>query len=364
MKILYLVPDLSFGGVTSVVSSLIRNLREKFKVEVLVVTLFTKNEIEIKDIEIVHLNISSISDVVKGVVFLNKIISDYEPDIVHSHTLYPHLFIDFISLLYKKNYKLINSEHGTYNSKLKFYKRMNFFRILNSQADLVTNVSIASCKSYINANIVKRKKIKPVYNGIDIKQYHYSQSSRDSIRKALNIGENTKVIGYVGRLSKEKNVANLINAISLINSVDFKIIIIGDGPERRDLETLVSEKDLNNKVSFLGAKSNVNKYYSAFDILALSSNTEGLPTVILEAISSNCLVVSTDCGGVREILPENYEFLAKPNCPEELSLIINKMLEMNYIITNQIKKNCFQKINDYFTIEAMCQKWWVIYNET
>lgn len=363
MKILIIVPDLSFGGVTSVVSNLVRSLKEKFKAEIRIVTLFPKNEININDIDVIHLNISSISDILKGLLLLKNIIKEYEPDVVHSHTLYPHLFVDFLSLFYKKNYKLINSEHGTYNSTLKFYKRMNFFRILNPQAELVTNVSVASCESYINSHIVKREKIKPIYNGIDTEKYYFSQSVRNKIRKNLNIDEKIKVIGYVGRLSAEKNVTNLIEAISRIHLIDFKLIIIGDGPERENLERLVSEKHLNDKVSFLGALSNAHEYYSAFDMLALSSNTEGLPTVILEAISSNCLVVSTDCGGVREMLPENYEFLAKPNCPEELSLIIAKMLKIESVLANQIKENCFHKVKNYFSIEAMCQNWWVIYNE-
>jgi len=363
MKILIIVPDLSFGGVTSVVSNLVKGLKENFKAEVRVVTLFPKNEINLNDIDVIHLNISSISDILKGLFFLKNIIKEYKPDIVHSHTLYPHLLIDSLSLFYKKNYKLINSEHGTYNSTLKFYKRMNFFRILNPQAELVTNVSVASCESYINSHIVKREKIKPIYNGIDIEKYYFSQSVRDKIRKNLNIDEKLKVIGYVGRLSTEKNVTNLIEAISRIHLIDFKLIIIGDGPERENLERFVSEKQLNDKVSFLGALSNAHEYYSAFDMLALSSNTEGLPTVILEAISSNCLVVSTDCGGVREMLPENYEFLAKPNCPQELSLIIDKMLKIEPLLANQIKENCFQKVKNYFSIEAMCQNWWVIYNE-
>jgi len=363
MKILIIVPDLSFGGVTSVVSNLVRSLRKNFKAEFRVVTLFPKNEINLNDIDVIYLNISSISDILKGLFLLKSIIKEYEPDIVHSHTLYPHLLIDFLSIFYKKDYKLINSEHGTYHSTLKFYKRMNFFRILNPQAELVTNVSVASCESYINSHIVKREKIKPIYNGIDTEKYYFSQNMRDIIRKTLNIDEKIKVIGYVGRLSAEKNVTNLIEAISRIHSIDFKLVIIGDGPERENLERLVSEKQLNNKVSFLGALSNVNEYYSAFDVLVLSSNTEGLPTVLLEAISSNCLIVSTDCGGVREILPENYEFLAKPNCPEELSLVINKILKMESLLANQIKENCLKKVNSHFSIEAMCQSWWVIYNE-
>ncbi|MPW44392.1 glycosyltransferase [Acinetobacter guerrae] len=363
MKILVIVPDLAVGGVTSVVVNLVKKLKKEFNARVFIVTLFSKNDVQVNDIEVFSLNISSISGVFKGFFLLKDIIEKSNPDVIHSHTLYPHLLINLLSLLYKKKYKLINSEHGTYSSKLKFYKRMNFFRILNPQAELVTNVSVASCESYINANIVKREKIKLIYNGIDTKKYYFSQNVRDKIRKTLNIDEKIKVIGYVGRLSTEKNVTNLIEAILRIHSINLKLIIIGDGPERENLERLVSEKQLNDRVFFLGALTNVNEYYSAFDLLVLSSNTEGLPTVLLEAISSNCLVASTDCGGVKEILPDNYEFLAKPNSPEELSLIINKLLNLDSLIVSEIKESCFKKVEMYFSNEAMCQSWWRVYNE-
>lgn len=360
MKVLMIVPDLVVGGVTTVVLNIINGLKKR-NIEVKLVSLFDHCEVDIENIDYQTLGLKSVFDIPKSIIQMRKIIDSFKPDLVHSHTLYSHLLIFFCSYI-KKNYKLIASDHGTYTAKLKFYKRMYLFKLMNPIADLLTNVSNASCESYINQNIVSPDKIRTMYNGVDIKKYKYSAQDRISIRSELKINDHTKVVGFVGRISIEKNLPNLINAAELLN-LDYKLVIIGDGPELVSIRKLVDEKKLGDFIIFLGEIKNPSSYYSVFDVLVLSSDTEGLPTVILEAIASKCLVVATDCGGVKEIFPANYNYIVPTNDHLTLYQKINNILKLNNFEKEFVKDTCYESLLVKFSTEKANKYWWSLYSE-
>jgi len=127
---------------------------------------------------------------------------------------------------------------------------------------------------------------------------------------------------YVGRLSYEKDVPNLIQAFAKAQScTPPRLIIVGDGPDRPQLEDLVRQKHLDDKVSFLGHQDNPYPYFAQSDLLVLSSTREGLPTVLIEALAFGLKITSTDCpSGPREILNNGaYGQLVKPGDSEMLA---------------------------------------------
>lgn len=126
---------------------------------------------------------------------------------------------------------------------------------------------------------------------------------------------NEPVLLYVGRLSYEKDIPNLIHAFKRAqNQIPSRLIIVGDGPDRKKLEELVNQEHIDDRVSFLGHKDNPYPYFSQSDLFVLSSTREGLPTVLIEALAFGIKVVSTDCpSGPREILNNGaYGRLVRP----------------------------------------------------
>ena len=115
-----------------------------------------------------------------------------------------------------------------------------------------------------------------------------------------------KIILAVGRLVPQKNYRLLIKAFARVKDiVDAKLIIIGEGCEREQLEQLVVEMHLNEHVSMPGWSRNPYAFMKVCDLFVLSSNSEGLPNVIIEALQLGCNIVSTDCPhGPREILDD------------------------------------------------------------
>lgn len=130
-------------------------------------------------------------------------------------------------------------------------------------------------------------------NGIDLKKYRYCETARKKCRIKLGLNDEF-IIGYIGRLTPTKNPLHMINLAEAIikQKPNSKIIIIGDGELRKDIEQLVKIKRLESSVILIGAIDNVCEWLSALDCLVMPSLFEGLPFVLIEAQASglHCVV--------------------------------------------------------------------------
>jgi glycosyltransferase involved in cell wall biosynthesis len=112
----------------------------------------------------------------------------------------------------------------------------------------------------------------------------------------LNIKEDF-VVGYVGRLSPEKNLSAVIKCASILKDVAF--VLVGDGPQGEALKQVAGSLE---NVYFVGRQENVEDFYAAFDVLMLPSAVEGLPLVILEAMACGTPIIASDVGAISEIV--------------------------------------------------------------
>jgi glycosyltransferase involved in cell wall biosynthesis len=154
-------------------------------------------------------------------------------------------------------------------------------------------------------------------------------TSDSSLRKELGFGDNEKIIASIGRLSKEKGVDDLLVAVRAIlgKFPDARFLIIGEGPEEPLLEARTKKLGLESVVYFLGFRDDLNMVYPAIDLVVLSSYTEGLPKVLLEALSYGKPVVATSVGGVPEIIiHEKTGLVVPPHSPALLSNAICDIL--------------------------------------
>ena len=112
------------------------------------------------------------------------------------------------------------------------------------------------------------------------------------------------ILLFVGRLSYEKDLSNLINAFKKVQKqIPSRLLIVGDGPDRTKLEALTHQEHIDDRISFLGYQNNPYAYFAQSDLFVLSSSREGLPTVLIEALAFGLKAVSTDCpSGPSEIL--------------------------------------------------------------
>jgi len=174
---------------------------------------------------------------------------------------------------------------------------------------------------------VKKGEIIP--NGVDIEKFRRSddQTIRE-LKEELGIKEE-KVILTVSRLVKKNGVDDLIKAGQYLD-FPFKIIVVGDGPDRDELEKLVSKLNLNNKVVFEGEVNHRDlvKYYSSADIFVRASLSEGLGISFLEAMAVSLPIIGTSVGGIPDFLEDRKTGLfCEVNNPKSIANKIKEILE-------------------------------------
>ena len=130
------------------------------------------------------------------------------------------------------------------------------------------------------------------------------------------------IIGFVGRLSPEKGADILLHALHLLHGLGatHSLVIAGDGPQRTELTQLAGSLGLERNVLFCGRVEDVASLYAEVDLVVIPSRSEGLPSVLLEALDANLPVVATDVGAIREVLVESDSgVVVSPETPRELA---------------------------------------------
>ncbi len=158
-------------------------------------------------------------------------------------------------------------------------------------------------------------------NAIDTRQ---PSTTRQDARTTLGASNNEFVIGWVGRMSGEKGADVLVEALSDIKQ-PFKAIFVGDGPDRTTLQARAAQLGLDSSVHWTGVVPDAAALFSAFDIFVLSSRTEGIPIVLLEAMRANVPIVATRVGGVPEMLNDTEALLVPSEQPAALAAAISSV---------------------------------------
>src|SRR5688572_18214379 len=146
--------------------------------------------------------------------------------------------------------------------------------------------------------------------GLDLSLFSGWQAKRSRLRKELSASDNDLLIGIVGRLTEIKNHAMFLNAAARVKELNrsagverrMRFVIIGDGSLRGTLEEQARELGLAGDVVFPGTREDPEFFYSALDVVALTSHNEGTPLTLIEAMASERPVISTAVGGVVDLL--------------------------------------------------------------
>jgi glycosyltransferase involved in cell wall biosynthesis len=143
-----------------------------------------------------------------------------------------------------------------------------------------------------------------ILNGIDHVKFVRDSTRRDTVRRQYGIGEDEVVIGAVGRLEPQKRFDLLLDAFARLRATmaDLRLLIVGDGSVRRQLERRLDELKLHDSCRLIGHCNDVPGIHHAFDLFVQSSDYEGTPNAVLEAMAMKTPVVTTDAGGTAELV--------------------------------------------------------------
>ncbi len=179
-----------------------------------------------------------------------------------------------------------------------------------------------------------------------------------------NIAEKEDVILFVGRLSKEKRVIDLLEAFAKINAKhkDYALWVVGDGPEMAALKAAVVGLGLNEKVVFWGLQTSPKQFYLKAKIFVLPSVSEGFPNVLLEAMNYNNIVISSNCPmGPAEIIENGSNgFLYEPKDVDSLAALLSDVID-NFQAYGDIKLRAAEKLKEY-SLPIIAAEWYKYIN--
>ena len=258
---------------------------------------------------------------------LRKIVAQRSPDVIVTHQVKSH-FLMKVSGLWKK-YPWVAFNHGytTTDRKMLLYNRLDRWSL--PMADRVVTVCEEFAKQLVKMGL-PRARIHVQHNSIRPEPLVSAQEMY-AFRRKLGVKDDERMILAVGRLSKEKAQIDLLHAFKKLSDthaeINARLIIVGDGPERENLEMAAASLGISDRVIFTGQARNVEFCYAAADVLSNPSHSEGSPYVLLEAMAANLPIVATAVGGVPEMVENNQTALLVPaSDPQALADAIARVL--------------------------------------
>ncbi|WP_312518542.1 glycosyltransferase family 4 protein [Anaerospora sp.] len=223
----------------------------------------------------------------------------------------------YLGSLLPTKYKKIAIQHSSLvdsqDGRLKQYLRVLLYKFLLSRFDRLIGVSentIAPLKSSPKVFVVR--------NGVNTDKYYPVGLTRKlDLRRQLGFEDTDRIILMVGALTPNKGQVIALSILETLGS-NYKLILVGEGPDRENIERTIIGKGLAKRVKLVGQLSDVSEYYWLADLLLCFSNNEGLPLTILEAMATGLPIVTTNVGGIPELIveKENGIFVDRDNVIE------------------------------------------------
>lgn len=293
---------------------------------------------------------------------LRKAVEGRDPDLIITHSVKSH-FLVWRSGLAKK-YPWLAFHHGytATDRKMRIYNRLDRWSLPN--ADRILTVCNAFARELAAVTRTPEASILVQHNAIRPAP-PASPAAVAELRNDLGIADDEQVILSVGRLSKEKGHADLIAAFRQLvtdRSENYRLVIVGDGPERNRLQSLAEDGRFADRVRFTGQVANVQPFYALADVFVMASHSEGSPNALLEAMAAGVPVVATAVGGVPEIVTHNETaLLVQPADPNALAAAIS-VLFCEPVLRARLAANAAELVGTKYTPEIYCRNSIEIYN--
>lgn len=231
-------------------------------------------------------------------------------------------------------------------------------KVLNKLSFNFQNMAIGVSKDVtrsIKENINPKIPVKTVLNGVNTELFKRDPKKGNIIRKRFNIPTDAIVIGNIAVFREQKALPVWLNTFKKIILEFPQVfgILVGTGPMEGELKSLIAELELSSNLILPGLQTDTISYFSAIDIFMMSSDFEGLPIALLEAMSMECAVVSTKAGGVTEVIRENKDgLLCETGESDCLAKHVNYLIE-NDEIRKEFQKSARVRVNNAFSLKTM-----------
>jgi glycosyltransferase involved in cell wall biosynthesis len=288
---------------------------------------------------------------------LIKFSRKYHVDLFHSHGYKADLYAYIASRALGKPVIATCHNWNTSDVRSKIYYALD--KMILRGFDRVVSVSHSVREELIRHGVNDRKAL-VIPNGVAIDKYRRRTSG---LRKEFNIKESSRVVGSVARLTSEKGLCFLLNAAKAIQDEykDTVFMIVGDGPLYEDLRNMAKDLGISDSVILTGQRDDMANVYSTFDMVVVSSLTEGFPMTVLEAMAAGKAVIATAVGEIPRIIEHKRTGIVveKADVTELKEAIESLLRDSN--LRRQVAEAGFQEVSTKYTADKMCEEYQKVY---
>jgi len=338
IRVLNVIDHLGYGGAPVAVKNIVEKLNSEprssegrdERIETFVCALRTNPEAMPIKTTLINLTYHKYNPF--AFLAIAQLCKEHKIDIIHAHlqkSIISCLLAGFLC-----GAKIIIHEHGPifrrgtgciYRLLLKLLAPKASIAIANSQATMAALKQIAG---------FAEESVHIVSNFIDFASFDPSLYDRDKARSTLGIAENKTVVGFVGRLDSCKGVDLLINAAAILCEKDprYHFVIVGEGSQRKQLERLVAQLGLKEKVIFTGLCKNPAEVISGFDIAVVPSRREAFGIAAVEFMRMKIPVIASPVGGLVEVVQHNKTGILLDNLnAENIAEAVDTLVQDNFL---------------------------------
>jgi glycosyltransferase involved in cell wall biosynthesis len=360
MRIAYKLTSLGFGGAERQVVALAERMAARGHEVLLIVLQRRAEHVWPTNVRVAYLDMSrSFTGVVSGLVRGRRVLLDFRPDLVHSHTFPANMAARLLRVL-RAFPKALSTIHNVYEGG---WHRGLAYRITDRLALHTTAVSSAVASRCVETGAVARSRCSVITNGIDTALFAKDVRRRDAMRSERKAGSNFIWLA-AGRITAAKNYPNLLRAFAQVHAAipRSRLWVAGEGsnPAEDRVRNLAIEEGLTEQVDWLGLREDMPAVFDGADAFVLSSAWEGMPLVVGEAMAMEKPVVATDVGGVRELVGETG-VIVPPRNPERLAQAMLRVMRASLGEREAIVKAARQRVCSCFDFEAKVEEWETLY---
>ena len=258
---------------------------------------------------------------------IRTLIARCKPDIIQSHAVKSHFLIRLAAIHRERPWIAFHHGYTWTSPRTRIYNQLDRWS-LRAASKVVT-----VCRPF--ASDLEEIGVRPERIVVRHNSVKNFSSAQDEVvvqlRQTLGISENTQVVLCVGRLSREKAQADLIEAAALMRREgrqgNVRFVVAGDGHDRQKLKDMAKSLLVEDWIIFAGQVADLVPYYTMADLVVLPSHTEGSPNVLLEAMAAGLPIIATAVGGVPEIVEnEKQALLVEKRNPVALARAIERVL--------------------------------------
>ena len=242
----------------------------------------------------------------------------------------------------------------------RFYRKLNAFLFLDNKWIIVTvSQAVNDYLSKIGYGFNKSN-VLTINNAIDTEKMLKRIYSKEQARNKLGLDNDTFVFGTTGRMVSVKGYLYLIKAFKKLylknTGKDIKLVLIGDGKLKEELQQYVNKKNLQDVILFPGEIIDAKLLMPAFDVFVLSSLSEGLPLVLLEAMAAKVPVIATKVGGVPSVITDQGELIDAKDV-NQLFHAMEKYYNLSENERHVLGENLFKHLKVHFDIKLYRKKY-------